>query len=111
MTMDESGTVRSILLDLGLEDLIPLPEAITAPELSEVAGARDLVDVISRALGTLAREDRIRLFRGRWNTEPQRVPVEEGLRLLEDSAWYRFRADDPDEERLYFINVDNLRDT
>ncbi len=107
--MGNSNTIISILLDLGLEDLILLPEATAAPELREVAGGQDLVSVISSALGELVREDRIRLFRGRWNGEPQPVPVEEGLKLLQDSVWYRFRTDEPNEERMYFINVNNLR--
>jgi hypothetical protein len=107
--MGDSDTVRSILLDLGLEDLIPLPEATAAPELLEIAREKDLVSVISSALGELVREDRIRLFRGRWNATPQPVPVEEGLKLLQNSAWYHFRTDEPDEERLYFVNINNLR--
>jgi hypothetical protein len=107
--MGDANTVRSVLLDLGLEDLIPLPEAAAAPELRAVVKERDLVEVMSGALGELVREDAIRLFRGAWNAKPQPVPAEEGVALLHNSEWYRFRTDDPDEERLYFVNVDNLQ--
>jgi hypothetical protein len=107
--MRDNDTVRSILLDLGLEDLIPLPEAVATPELRAAAGERDLIDTIARALGELVREDRIRLFRGIWNAEPQPVPIAEGVELLQNAVWYRFRIDDPHEERLYFVNVDNLQ--
>jgi hypothetical protein len=107
---DSESQVRSALLDLGLEDWIPLPEAVSEPEVLEAVGAHSPVAAIAAALTELLREDRIRLYRGRWDAELQPVATEEGLKLLTDEKWYRFRLDEPNEERLYFVNVDNIRD-
>jgi hypothetical protein len=31
------------------------------------------------------------------------------VRLLDERVWYRFRIDDPNEERLYFVNIANVQ--
>ena len=107
---DAQSQVRTALLDLGLEDWIPLPEAVGIPEVREAVGDRSPVAAIAAALRELLLEDRIRLYRGRWDAESQPVATEEGLKLLTAEKWYRFRLDEPEEERLYFVNVDNIRD-
>lgn len=42
--------LHEALLELGLEDWIPLPEAATAPEVVASVGEDDVVDQMSRAL-------------------------------------------------------------
>lgn len=106
MVSEPSG-VRSTLLDLGLEDLIPLPEAV---ETVRRLGSDEPEQKVREALGVLAREGRIRLWRGAWDREEEQVEVSalDVGRLLEDARWYRYRLDEPGEERLFFVNVDNI---
>jgi hypothetical protein len=107
---EQQSQLHRELLDLGLEDRIPLPEAVAAPEVQAAVGQHDSVGAIRLALGDLLRAGQVRLLRGHWRVEPHMVTTEEGLALLEDPAWYGFRTEDPWEERLYFVNVENLRD-
>jgi hypothetical protein len=101
--------VRDALLELGLEDWTPIPEAMTSPEVKEAAGTPVPIRVVADALRTLLSEGKLLVYRGRWDAEPDRVPLSEALLLLQDEYWYTFHIDDPGEVRLYFVNVDNVR--
>ncbi|MGO9976160.1 MAG: hypothetical protein ACLP01_25830 [Solirubrobacteraceae bacterium] len=101
--------VKSALLELGLEDWIPLPEAMSSPEVLAAAGVEDVEAAIREALVVLIRSGEIAIYRGPWNEESEPVDTSVALRLLDESMWYRFRIDDPHEERLYFVNVENIR--
>jgi hypothetical protein len=105
-----SGSPRAALLALGLEDWIPIPEAVADPEVLENIISEPVVDAISRALSELLQEGEIRLYRGHWDADPQAVSTADGIELLKDLRWYSFHIDDPREERLYFVNVKNIRD-
>jgi len=105
---DPEAQLRNALLDLGLEDWIPIPEAVASSEVREAVGDGSVVEAVSQALRVLVREGRVRLYRGHWNEESDPVPLAEGLELLNDPKWYRFRLDEPGEERLYFVNADNV---
>jgi hypothetical protein len=97
------------LLELGLEDWIPLPEAMSSPEILAAVGRDDPERAIRDVLLSLLRSEKIAIYRGRWDQESEPVDESVALRLLDESVWYRFRIDDPDEERLYFVNVANIR--
>ena len=101
-----------MLLDLGLEDLIPLPEAATQPELIDALDEGDEAwKVLARILLELVRERRVALFKGRWDdNDPPQLTEAEALALLPDTRWYSYRLDDPEEERVYYVNVENLLD-
>jgi len=101
--------LRAALLGLGLEDWIPLPEAMSSPEVLVAVGGHDAETAIRGTLIALLRSGEIAIYRGRWDQESEPVQQTVALRLLDESAWYRFRIDDPDEERLYYVNVANVR--
>jgi hypothetical protein len=98
-----------VLLDLGLEDWIPLPQAVADPEVIAAAGEADPVPAIARALSELVDFGAILIYRGRWDGDSSPVPAREAQALLQERSWYRFRLADPDEERLYFVNAENVR--
>ena len=48
--------------------------------------------------------------KGVWSANsPDPVSRNEADRLLTDQKWFHYRDDEDDEERLYYINIDNLR--
>lgn len=104
--MIDPTNLRQALLDLGLEDEIPLPEASTDPEvLSEGASVED----ISTALIGLLREGRIQIWAGHWSQESELVDPATAEELLRDHEQYTFNNPADLRLRVYYINVDNLR--
>ena len=100
-----SGELQAALLALGLEDLIPLWEAATAWEVRAAAPATDLVAAIGQALRTLLVGTRIRVYEGYWDAEPTPVPTDRAMELVTDRRWYAYP---PEDDRVYFVNVENL---
>lgn len=99
-----------MLLDLVLEDWIPVPEAVATPEVRDVVAGGEVATVVGQALAALPERGEIAVYRGRWDdNDPEPVSREEAVQLLGDPVWFRYRIDDPDEERLYFVNVENIR--
>lgn len=82
---------------------------MSSPEVLAAAGGGDVDAAIREALVVLVRSGEIAIYRGPWNEESEPVDKSVALRLLDESMWYRFRIDDPHEERLYFVNVANIR--
>lgn len=107
MSADE---LKRVLLDLGMEDLIPIPEAAADPAVLAAIDGDDTEAALRTVLGTLIASGQLVAYKGRWDDDPDPVERSTAVTLLDDTRWYRFRIDDPDEERLYFINVDNLLD-
>jgi hypothetical protein len=105
------ASLREAILELGLEDLIPLPEAITAVEVvGATSGDPEVWRSLSEVLKDLVGEHRVQIFRGRWNDDnPATLPDNEALEVLGEERWYAFHTEDPDEERIYFVNVENIR--
>jgi hypothetical protein len=101
-------TMRA-LLELGLEDLIPLPEALDAPEVRAAVGSSQPRECVRQALANLLRDGKVRAYRGRWDSEPVPISTSEALELLRQAIWYEFHPDNPDEERIYFENVENIK--
>jgi hypothetical protein len=99
------------LLELGLEDWIPIPEALTTPEVCQAIGQGDPVQAVGEALAALVLDGLVALYRGRWDEDPERVATAVALELLRDPRWYSFHTADLGEERLYFVNVKNIRES
>lgn len=98
------SSLQSALLELGLEDTIPLPEAFEDPEVHQHVLAGDAVAQYAEALADLAERKLIYVYRGRWDaSEPQTVPGSEARRILHEAHWYRW-----EDERLYYVNVENV---
>jgi len=105
--LDLSPDLRTAVLELGLEDRIPVPEATQVAD--ERVGEGKAVEQVRAVLEALVQEGHIRMYRGHWRRDdPHEITVDEALTLLRDARWFRFRTDDPWEERLYFVNVENL---
>ena len=108
--MTVADGLRETVLDLGLEDLIPLPELMQTV-VERFDDYHSAVRAVAQVLGELVADDRVRIYRGPWqDPDPPRITAADALELLRDEKWYRFRIDEPDEERLQYINVANLRE-
>jgi hypothetical protein len=104
--------VKGLVLEMGLEDWIPLPEAVATAELRQAVSAdRDAWVAVSDALKDLVLEGRVRLYRGRWDDDdPRELSEGEALKVLGEEHWYAFHTEDPEEERVWFVNAQNIRD-
>jgi hypothetical protein len=106
--LDLSPDLRTAVLELGLEDQIQLPHAAQTAE--QLLGSTNAVASLREVLESLLRGGRIRLYRGHWgDADPAELTTADALSLLADPDWYVFDLDNPREERLYFVNVENLR--
>lgn len=104
------GQVRDLLLEYGLEDVTAVPEAAQSPEIQAAAGGLDPVPLLSQVLSDLVKSRQVLMFRGPWkHNDPEPVSAETALELLRDTRWFQYDLDNPDEERLYFVNADNLK--
>lgn len=107
--MTELTAVQRALLDLGMEDLIALPETLHVPELSGLVPEGELVHSIADALIALLRSDRIQVWSGRWPDEPEVVASATGEGLVREPGHYEFNSPADLERRVYYVNVENLR--
>jgi hypothetical protein len=101
------------LLDLGLEDLIPLPEAVDAVEVRDAMGGDPSWLLVAQALRALLVAGKVRVYRGRWDDdEPVALDDHDALALLEHRGWYSWKDEDGQytQERVSYVNVDNLAD-
>ena len=103
--------LRSMILDLGVEDDIPLWEiADRCRAAGLIADGYEGVGVLSTALLDLARSDEIRILVGGWNDpEPRYVNADEAGALLADARRYASAEEIAHAlERVYYVNVDNI---
>jgi hypothetical protein len=108
--MIELTALHTALLDLGLEDWIPLPEAVESTRFEGLSGADESVAKISRALVDLLREDRIQVWSGPWDAEqPSPVSSELAELMLLDHSRYSFASEANGSERVFYVNVQNFR--
>lgn len=108
--MGDEG-LQKAALELGLEDDIPLGEAVSAYEIQRAVGdAGDTPEVrgaLSKALIALLDRNLIVVSRGPVMTEPTPVPPGEAAELLRDLD--RFSWGYPsEEERVFYVNVENI---
>lgn len=101
--------LQEALLELGLEDWIPLPEVFGDPEVRPLLRENLEVHAVSRALVGLLTLGRIQLWMGKWSEQPRPVPPDAAEALLLDERRYSFDAEDEGLERVYFVNVENFR--
>jgi hypothetical protein len=104
--MSQPTDLRQALLDLGLEDLIPLPEILTEEEIRNEGAA---VEDISTALIRLLREGRIQIWSGHWSQDPEVVDPATAEELLRVDEQYTFNSPADQRLRVYYANVDNIR--
>ena len=103
--------LRQAILDLGLEDAIPLWEiADDCRSAGLIPVGIGGVELLAEALLVQARKDQIRILAGRWDApEPRYVDLDEAETLLADPRRYNSAEEIAhDLERVYFINVDNI---
>jgi hypothetical protein len=107
--MTEVTPLHEALLELGREDLIPLPEICATAEVRCLGkGSQDL-EKISTALVDLLRAGRIQVWGGRWPDEPTFISDELAETILRDERRYSLDTEADGLERVYFSNVENLR--
>lgn len=105
--MTDPARLRQELLELGLEDWIPLPEGF---DLVASLGSEHPKDDSREALTGLTRQGQLRWWRGPWDCEEEHIEVasEDVEALLADPRWYRWNVEG-DGDRLYFVNVENIK--
>lgn len=102
--------LHDALLELGLEDLIPLPEILATPEVHELGEEYRHIEKVSAALIGLLREMRIQVWEGFWYEEPKHISDELAETVLGDMRRYSFDAEAADGlKRVYYVNVNNIR--
>ena len=99
--------LRSVVLEDGMEDQIQLPHATESARRIVVDG--NPVEALQGVLAELLSERLIRVYRGVDRKLDEPLPEQEALDLLKDPRWYSFHLDDPPENRLTYINVENIR--
>lgn len=103
--------LRREVLDLGLEDDIPLWEiADTCRAAGLIADGPVGVEVLAEVLLDLVRKDEIRILVGRWDDPELRyADREEAENVLADARRYSSAEEIANElERVYYVNVDNI---
>jgi hypothetical protein len=106
---DLGARIEQLLLERGLEDWIPLPEA--AQSVRQILARSNPVPAMADALRRLLDQERIQISRGQWDDhDPPRVPDDEARRLLTENGWYQWHLEDDAEIRLWFVNVENIRE-
>jgi len=107
--MTRMTRLHEALLELGLEDLIPLPEAASAPEVLAAIGGSRPPEAIARALLDLLSWNLVQVWTGHWQAEPMLATREAAETLLVDEEKYAFGAEGDRGERVYYVNVANYR--
>ena len=109
---EQAGQALSILqtelLDLGLEDVIPLGEPYYSSKdpKSPLFGS---FEQYREALLELLDLGLIEVWSGPWETEPEPMDPAEGRRALSNESQYTFSTPADLLNRVYFINEENLR--
>lgn len=106
--MTSLTSLHQAILEVGLEDLIPLPELLGTPEVRAAVGGEPTFEQVGDALVDLLRLGRISVWCGRWPEEPRRVPSNEAEELVCDGRHYTFESEAEDIERVYFVNAKNI---
>lgn len=100
--------LHEALLVLGLEDLIPLPEALEDSDVRAAVGGVPAIDEVADALVDLLQLGRISVWAADWSEEPRRVAVQNAVQLLHDRRRYAYENEADGLERVYFVNVENV---
>ena len=106
--MTRTTPLYEALLELGLEDWIPLSEVVATPEVRSVVDSDRATEMVSLALVDLLRQGRIQVWAGRWPDEPTLVSDDLAEAMLLDGRRYAFDAVASGDERVYFVNVENF---
>lgn len=108
--MNDQVAIQRLLLEEGLEDLIPLPEAAdTCRHEGFIDGEDDLsLRVVMQALVDLFRAGRIQVWAGPVMEDEELVDEADVEGLLRAPARYRWSSDLDMERRVSYVNVDNL---
>ena len=105
--MSDLTPLHEALLELGLEDLIPLPEVFHTPEVRPLVEGGPAVRLVSRALLDLLARGRIQVWSGQWWEDPHLASRVDAEKLLLDERRYSFDLEQTGLERVYFVNVAN----
>jgi hypothetical protein len=107
--LTELTPLHEALLELGLEDWIPLPEIFRTPEVRDLIDKDQATEMVSRALVDLLKLGLIQIWAGQWSDEPRPIGPEMAEPMLLDERRYSFDSEAGGLERVFFVNVDNFR--
>lgn len=102
--------LRRVVLDLGLEDSIPLWEiAQTCQQEELVTDDEAGLSVLAQCLVSLLRSDEIRVLSGPWDQDENFVLGDLAERLLLDTRQYSAESEQAASlDRVYYVNVLNI---
>ena len=112
-----NGTeMRQVVLDLGMEDLIPLWDVageceVAGPHaLADEGDRRARLEVLIATLVDLFQSHHIRVFVAPWQVDdPPEAVGDEAVALLRDRRRYFVNREEAEGlERVYYVNVENL---
>ncbi len=106
--MSNSTKLQQALLDLGLEDLIALPEIRAAEEIARVL-EHGPAENLAAALIDLLRQRRIQVWSGHWSQDPEPMDPAIAEDLLKVEGHYEFNSPADQRLRVYYVNLENLR--
>ena len=99
------------LLELGLEDVIPLGEAMSSPDIQAAASLSDpdqsLDRALAAALGRLVEQKLVVISRGKASGRSTAAARAGVAGLLSDPWWFGWGRESI-EERVFFVNVRNI---
>lgn len=110
--MTELTPLHEELLELGMEDVIPLWEIISPPEARHRRADEPSFEEASEALIDLMEQGRIRVLSGPWHdNDPAFADPDAAKELLRDRRRYSSAEEIANDlDRVYFVNVENLVD-
>lgn len=103
--------LRTAILDLGMEDAIPLWEVTDdCRRMALIDEGTAGVHTLAGALLDLARQNKIRVLVGWWDDpEPRHVGIGDAETLLADFRRYSSAEEIANDlQRVYYVNVDNI---
>lgn len=104
------SALKQGLLELGLEEFIPLWEIPETPEARRDSGVSPSIEEISTALIELLDAGQIFVLAGHWSEEPELVEGDVAVSLLQDTRRYSSAEEIRHGlDRVYFVNRDNWR--
>lgn len=108
--MTDEAAIRRLLLEDGLEDLIPLREAAESCRHEDLIHGEDeqSLRVLMQALVNLFHEKKIQLWVGPTMEDEQLVDEADVEGLLRDPANYQWASGEDMDRTVSYVNVENL---
>ena len=96
------------ILDIGLEDLIGLPELLFEHDVLAAAGTENAIDDISAALVELCEQGQVKVWVGTSYEDAVPIDLDVAIAVLRDRTRYFADALPVSGPRVFYANVANI---